>query len=146
MKTTAKYLVLGLLLISAFVVSSHARGNATLNSGAANTGILITYVVTIDHSNYFSGTGHIYHIIMTDGTGRQIAPSQTFRPGVWTYTFFEAGDVHGTRVARMILEPIGPGSNAIPPSAQSGLFLGGHTYQFLIVPKPKAVSAGSAIE
>jgi hypothetical protein len=143
MRTKRQYLLAGLFLAFTLTAGIFTSVTALNNERAKDIGRVITYAVKIDPSNSFTGSGHFYRIILTDGTGLQVAPSQDFQPGVWTYTFFEAGDVRGTRVARMIIEPLGPGSNSIAPCSRTGLFLGGQTYEFIIAPNPKALSAGN---
>jgi hypothetical protein len=102
---------------------------------------LIAYTVMIHVSPGHALPGSHYMVTLSDGTGRQIAPPQTFRQGVSTYTFFEPGPVRGTRVARLVALPLGPHSYAIPPVSQTGLFLGNAGYLFNIFVNPDIAPA-----
>ncbi|TRZ71117.1 MAG: hypothetical protein D4R97_07235 [Bacteroidetes bacterium] len=77
----------------------------------------------------------VYYIMITDEHGQPVAPAQTFRAGIWTYTFSEAGSVtKGTRTARMVADPQSAGANALKvvPFTLNAPFSGGKTYVFFL--------------
>ena len=139
MKTTKIISALSLVLIFAAANSLFVRGNT--KSIPEDRLKVITYVVKVDNINLISDNRH-YLIIMTDGAGRQISSSQTFRPGLSSYIFKELGNVRGTRVAMMVQEPSAPGSAAISSSSKTGTFFGGQTYLFRLGANPEAIDAG----
>lgn len=81
----------------------------------------------------------VYIVQMVDGQGRLVAPVQHFRPGVYSYSFYETGSVRGTRVARLVLDT-SKNHNVCPfhiyalPDVRTGTFLSGRTYTFDLYP------------
>jgi hypothetical protein len=115
-----------------------AQANFRNGTRIDKKGKQIAYVVRVENNNYAQNDNSKHLIIMTDGSGNQVALSQLFRPGVSEYIFFEAGPVTGTREARMMKLPMGPHSNDIPPCSRTGIFLGGASYLFVLKPIPAA--------
>ena len=147
MKTTKFIIAFSLALIfsagfNALYAGQHAKKDVPSDTKAA----MVAYVVRINNLNYLGENGNRFLIMMTDETGRLIAPAQTFQPGVSDYTFFEGGTVRGTRVAKMMKLPIGPKSFYIPPTSHSGVFYGGACYLFIINPITAESDAGVVIQ
>jgi hypothetical protein len=143
MKTTKLIFALSLALI--FAAGSNnifALGNLKTDNPAERKAQKIAYVVRIEQLNYIQSLGGHFLVKMTDETGRMIAPAQVFRPGVSDYTFFEAGNVRGTRVAKMERLPIGERAINIPSTSKSGIFIGGTCYMFIIHPVPLITTDG----
>ena len=65
---------------------------------------LIRYEVVV-HISGEPSMCSMYMVQLVKPNGDFAAPTQTFRPGVNTYTFYEAGNVRGIRIARLILGP-----------------------------------------
>ncbi len=107
---------------------------------------LTAYTVHIDDRNNFTGAGLNYSIVVTDESGSLVVPAQRFRQGELYYTFFEQGPVKGTRIARMILMPLGPGSYYIAPCSMTGTFLPNTCYLFTVTPYLKAVPKGKQLD
>ena len=136
MKTTKITSVLSLVLI--FVTASAIfAGN---NKVFADKLKVITYVVKVDNINILAANRH-FLILITDGSGRQVAPAQTFRNGVSSYTFKEVGNKNGTRIAKMVAEPSFPGAAPVFSDSRTGYFLGGQSYLFYLRPAPGPVEA-----
>jgi hypothetical protein len=104
----------------------------------------VTYAVNIIHGDHLAGFNCQYYIVVTDERGRAIAPPQQFRPGVWTYTVKELGTVTGTRIAKMVrnTQVICPDALNFAPDSRSGIFKGGATYLFNLVPVDGSSSSG----
>ncbi|MEI7897483.1 MAG: hypothetical protein WCJ26_10645 [bacterium] len=146
MKTTKIISALSLaLILFAGVTSAFAQVNIKNGSPGENKAAKIAYVVRVENMLYLQNTGSGFLINLTDETGRQIAPSQYFRPGVQDYTFLEGGTVRGTRVASMVKLPIGPKSMVIVPCSRTGIFYGGTSYLFVIKPIPVATDGATSI-
>ena len=132
MKTTKIISAISLVLI--FAAGSLFAGNKP-EIGQQK---LITYQVTVHAAPNFPGASGHYLVAITDEKGNKVAPAQPFHPGVWTYTFREAGSFRGTRVAVMVPYPANPTGWVIPPSVQKGNFIGGGTYRFDLTPVQSA--------
>ena len=146
MKTTRKFIVRSFALLFTGLISFSGIGAIPENPGPVHPPQkVITYVVKIDNSHNFGFSYH-YDVVITDETGRQVAPAQTFRPGTWFYYFSEPGTVYGTRIARLIQHPVTPGSWIIPATKLTGTFTGGKTYLFVISPNPEAIESGRKID
>ena len=146
MKTAKIILVLSFILIITGLNSFSVIGAIPRDPGKHPPQKVITYVVKIDNSHNFEFTHH-YAVVITDETGQQVAPAQTFRPGTWFYYFSEPGTVYGTRMARMVQHPITQGSWIMPPSKSlTGKFSGGKTYLFVISPNPEAFVTGKSVD
>jgi hypothetical protein len=137
MKTTKLIFALSLALIfAAGSNNSFAHRGLSKDNPAERKAQKIAYVVRIEQLSYIQSLGGHFLVKMTDETGRLVAPAQVFRPGVSDYTFFEAGNVRGTRVAKMERLPIGERPMSIPSTSKSGVFIGGTCYMFIIHPVP----------
>ncbi|MFZ4520558.1 MAG: hypothetical protein ACOYNC_02565 [Bacteroidales bacterium] len=144
MKTTKLIFALTFALIFATGVNAM---NTLRDSGrdvpAERKARMVSYVVRIENMNYLENHGTHYLVMMTDETGRQVAPAQNFSRGVSDYRFYEGGTVRGTRVARIMRLPMGPKSFDIPATSQTGIFYGGSSYLFIIKPIPSASDTGA---
>ena len=144
MKTIKITSVLSLALIFVAATSLFA-GKATKTSNLPSDRVkVITYIVKVNENHNLLSSAHQYLIVMTDETGRQIAPPQVFRNGIWSYTFTEVGNVIGTRVAKMLPALSVPGSAAVSSSSRTGSFFGGQIYKFNLLPRPEPIEAGNA--
>ncbi|MCX6245040.1 MAG: hypothetical protein NTU98_10085 [Bacteroidetes bacterium] len=138
MKTIAKTLIAVIALLFSFEISASAASN---NS---STTPQINYVVNIHANQLHSGASTLdLFVVLTDENGRLVAPVQVVRPGLSTYTFNEIGPFKGTRIARMIYDPISPSSLPFycAPDSKTGSFQNGGTYLFNLYPTtnpPKA--------
>jgi len=148
MKTTKLFSVLSFALMVIGVNAANYSNDMTFFREASS---LVRYQVNIDpayrpnvvdtnHSIIICGV----LVVVTNGSGKQVAPAQTYTPGVSTYNFYEAGPVTGTRVARLVSDPNSPcpRPNPVDPNQleiQKGTFPGGTTTRFhLAPPKPAA--------
>jgi len=82
----------------------------------------------------------MYMVQLLKPNGDFAAPTQTFRLGVSTYTFYEAGNVRGIRIARLVPAPdmdhaACPPTLFTKPDVKTGTFLGGETYIFHLFPQ-----------
>lgn len=135
MKTTKLIFALSLaLILNAGYNNMYAQQKSKNNVPEELKARKVTYVVRIENIGKSVSLHTHYLVMMTDETGRQIAPAQPFRPGVWDYTFYEGGSVRGTRVARMIQTPRVPNSPEFIPDSKTGIFYGGASYLFTIKP------------
>ena len=139
---TAKFifaLSLALIFVAGFnTVNARDKSKA---SPAAISARAVTYNVKVACTNFYPLHLSQYEVVMTDANGLQIGESQTYHPGISNYYFTEPGPVHGTRVARMVQMPLGPKSFNIRPCVKTGIFNGGATYIFVIVPLPAETDA-----
>ena len=104
MKTIAKTLIAAIALLFAMQINA-----APINGGPISSTNEIQYSVKINSTQIHSGSFNLNLFVMiTDEHGRLVAPVQAVRPGLSTYHFSEFGPVIGTRVARLIYDPIGP--------------------------------------
>ncbi|MDP1623026.1 MAG: hypothetical protein Q8M08_11890 [Bacteroidales bacterium] len=146
MKTAKLIFALSLALIFAAGASSMYAQNLSLQDIPVEKAKMIAYVVRIENlPNIMSSDVH-YLIMMTNEMGRPVAPPQSFRRGVWDYTFYEGGTVRGARVARMIQAPSTPHSPIIPPTVKTGIFYGGASYLFIIKPVPAVSDTEAVVE
>jgi len=132
MKTTKIISALSLVLVFA---ANSVFANRINDPGSENRQKLITYEVKVNFAANFPGANAHYLVAITDGTGRKVVPAQPYHPGVSTYTFKEAGNFKGTRIAVMVPYPAGPTGWIIEPSVKNGMFIGGTTCQFELTPK-----------
>jgi hypothetical protein len=146
MKTTALSFVLSFMMIFCGVNASNVKHLAGGDPIADYKPGPTAYTVRIDDRNNFTGAGLNYAIVVTNESGSLVAPAQRFRQGELNYTFFEQGPVKGTRIARMILMPLGPGSYYIAPCIMNGTFLPNTCYLFTITPYLKAVPKGKKVD
>jgi hypothetical protein len=131
MKTIVKILIAVIALF--FISETHAADR----SGYASTTPQISYVVNINATQLHSGfTTLALFVLITDESGRLVAPVQVVRPGLSIYSFNEIGPVKGTRVAHMIYEPINPSSLPFycAPDSKTGSFQNGGSYLFNLYP------------
>jgi hypothetical protein len=137
MKTTKFILALSLALIFAAGADTvlALQKSSSMNPAAISSRAII-YRVKVACTNFYPLHLSQYEVVITDETGKQIGESQTYHPGITDYVFTEPGDVRGIRIARMVQIPLGPKSINIRPCVKSGLFLGGATYVFVIIPLP----------
>ena len=143
MKTTKLIFALSVALIFATGINTMYAGQPSKKDiPVEKKARMVTYVVRIQNINYIENNGLHFLVMMTDETGNQVAPSQTFRPGISDYTFFEGGTVRGTRIAKIMRLPIGPHSFDIPSDAKTGIFYGGMSYLFIIKPIPAETATG----
>jgi hypothetical protein len=143
MKTTKILAAISIALFLLIANASYAAQNKIIDP--QNDQIrYISYVVQISNSYNLKPGNAIYQIVITDETGRIVATPQTFRAGIWTYRFTELGDVRGTRIAKMIQQndPDQPTWN-VSPVSKTGVFLGGHSYLFRLIPRCIAVPVGN---
>jgi hypothetical protein len=137
MKTIAKILIAVIVLLFSFETYASDRSSSS-------TTPQINYVVTIHANQIHSGASNLaLFVLLTDEKGGLVAPVQAVRPGLSTYTFNENGPVKGTRIARMIYDPISPSSLPFycAPDSKTGSFQNGGTYLFNLYPTtnpPKA--------
>jgi hypothetical protein len=132
MKTIAKTLIAAIALLFAMQINA-----APINGGPISSTNEIQYSVKINSTQIHSGSFNLNLFVMiTDEHGRLVAPVQAVRPGLSTYHFSEFGPVIGTRVARLIYDPIGP--TDLPfycaPDVKTGKFINGTTYLFNLYP------------
>lgn len=147
MKTTKLIFALSLALIfSAGVNNIFALQGLKKDIPVERKAKMVAYVVRITQLNYIQNLGGHFLVMMTDETGRLVAPAQTFRPGVSDYTFFEGGTVRGTRVAKMVRLPITLKSANIPSTSKTRIFYGGACYMFIIDPIPLVTDNGIGID
>ena len=132
MKTTKIISALSLVLVFA---ASSLFANRISDPGPAVWQKPVTYDVKINFTANFPGINGHYLVVITDETGRKVVPAQTFRPGVWTYTFKEAGSFRGTRVAVLVSYPDTQILWVIPPRVLKGTFTGGESYRFELTPQ-----------
>jgi hypothetical protein len=135
MKTTKLIFALSLaLILNAGYNNMYAQQKSNNDVPEEVKARKVAYVVRIENIGKSVNLQTHYLVMMTDETGRRIAPAQTYRPGVWDYTFFENGSVRGTRVARMVQMPHVPNSPEFIPDSKTGIFYGGACYLFTIKP------------
>ena len=145
MKTLKIMFALSLVLIFTSGISTlYAQGNLTTKKPVENKASRVTYVVRVVGAGTVQNHGAEYLVMMTDETGREVAPPQAYKPGVSDYTFTEGGTIRGTRVARMVKMPIGPKSYGIRPNARTGVFYGGTSYLFMIIAIPAETDSGTS--
>jgi len=131
MKTTKILSALSLVLIFA---ANSVYANLINDPGSQTMQKMVTYVVKVNFAPNFPGaTGH-YLVAITDEHGRKVVPAQPFHPGLWSYTFKEAGSFRGTRIAVMVPYPASQAGWVIPPCVLKATFIGGATYQFNLAP------------
>jgi hypothetical protein len=144
MKTTKLIFALTLAVIfSLGITNMFAQRNLRTDIPVERKARMVKYVVRIANAEVVKNLNAHYLIVMTDEAGNLVAPSQTFRPGVSDYTFFEGGTVRGTRTAKMMRIPVSPNSMPVPSASQTGIFYGGGSYLFIINPFPATIDAGS---
>jgi hypothetical protein len=147
MKTSKIILALSLALIFAIGITAlHAQGILATKKPIENKANYVTYVVRVVGAGTVQNHGAEYLVMMTDETGREVAPSQAYRPGISDYTFTEGGTVRGTRVARMVRMPVGPKSYGIRPNSRTGVFYGGTSYLFMLIAIPAETDGGTGSE
>ena len=135
MKTRKILSAISLVLI--FAANSVFAGSLTINDpSTSDKQKLVTYEVLVKAVPTFPSANDQYIVVITDEKGRKVVPAQTFRPGVWTYTFKEAGTFRGTRTAVLVSTNANQTGWIIPPSVLKGNFTGGSTYQFILAPLP----------
>jgi hypothetical protein len=138
MKTTKLFSVLSLVLI--LIGMTAIKSSAKTNPGDNPKPFIdlkknVTFVVDIVHDASFEQELIGYMVVMTDGKGRTIAPSQPFIPGTWTYIFTETGPVDGIRTAMFIKAPHTSGPNIhFRKTSIHGPYESGHKYSLIIVP------------
>lgn len=105
----------------------------------------VTYVVDIAAEGLEQELNG-YMVIMTDGNGKTIAPSQPYIPGISSYIFREAGPTDGIRIARLEKMPHTFGPDIHFRSAYiHGPFESGLKYNLLIVPDSNAEGNATGI-
>ncbi|MCX6245043.1 MAG: hypothetical protein NTU98_10100 [Bacteroidetes bacterium] len=124
MKTIAKILIaISVMMIS---LTAHAKGGENSVSALA-----ITYKVIVHMPDATPSVLRGVFVVITDETGRLVAPAQLLLPGKTEYQFAENGPVKGIRIAKL--------SNGLRPhadawvsneDARAGLFQNGSTYLF----------------
>src|SRR5665647_993376 len=112
MKTTKILSAISLVLVLA---ANSLFANRINDPGSDLMQKLITYVVKVHQAPNFPSANARYLIVITDEHGRKVVPAQQFHPGVWSYTFKEAGTLRGTRIAVMIPYPSYPMNWDIAP-------------------------------
>jgi hypothetical protein len=126
MKTIAKIFI----AISVMMISFSA---STVKGGEGNTAsaLAISYKVIVHMPDGTPGVLRGVYVVITDGTGRLVAPAQVLIPGKTEYLFAENGPVKGIRIARL--------SNGLRPHTDSwvanedvkaGYFQNGASYLF----------------
>ncbi|MCX6243328.1 MAG: hypothetical protein NTU98_01370 [Bacteroidetes bacterium] len=124
MKTIAKILI----ALSALTISFTAHAKGGENSVSA---LAITYKVIVHMPAATPSVLRGVFVVITDETGRLVAPAQLLISGKTEYKFAESGPVKGIRVAKL--------SNGLRPHADSwisnedmkaGLFQNGASYLF----------------
>lgn len=108
------------------------------NGPASKPVIAVKYQVDIHFQNDIS-LCNFYVVEMRDEKGLLVAPPQSFRPGVATYTFIERGPATGPRTAwltvnTMIGALLCPVELYTAPFSISGTFQVGTTYHFHLFP------------
>ena len=129
MKTIAKTLIaVGILMFSLHVNAAISGG-----PGSQQIGYKVQILGQNPHINNFN---LILYVAMTDENGRPVDQVQRFKTGTYTYFFSETGPVQGTRVARLVNDPIVPTTLNFycAPDAQTGKFLPGDIYVFDLYP------------
>lgn len=114
MKTTKIISAISLVLILA-ANSLFANRAAISNPETASMQQSVTYVVKVNCPPNFPAANGNFMILITDEKGRKVAPAQALHPGVWAYTFKEAGSFRGVRIASMVSYPATPSGWVIPP-------------------------------
>ena len=132
MKATKIISVLSLVLIFS---ATSLFAKTISDPSSANQQKIITYLVQIKSTPNFPGASGHYLVVITDESGRKVVPSQPFHPGVWSYSFREAGNFRGTRVAALVPYPANSTGWIIPPSVMKANFIGGGTYKFFLTPE-----------
>ena len=137
MKTTKIFLSFSLVLIFAGLnaMSSNPKEKSALVSEAAPNSISYTVQINNNANGVDLSSGHFF-VVITDKSGRLVAPQQILIPGVSTYRFSEKGPIHGTRVASIIPVSEKAGSSALMTSSKTGLFMQGASYLFIIELNP----------
>jgi hypothetical protein len=137
MKTTKFFLAISLALI--FAIGFNAMGGqpvVPIKKPTGNTSKTITHVVRIALANQVPFHNDQFEIRFTNGSGQLIAEPKAFVPGVSEYIFTEEGNIQGTRIASLVRLPNNHNSYYIRPVIKRGVFLGGCTYTYVIVPLP----------
>ena len=128
MKTIAKILIAISVMMISF--SSFAKKGGDNNSVSA---LAITYKVIVHMPDATPSVLRGVFVVITDETGRLVAPAQLLLPGKTEYQFAENGPVKGIRIAKL--------SNGLRPHAdawisnediKAGLFRNGASYLFNI--------------
>ncbi len=132
MKTTKIISAISLVLV--LTANLLFAGNIS-NPGSTIKQKLITYDVKVKFAPNFPGVNAHYLVAIVDENGSRVVPAQPFHPGVWSYTFKEAGTFKGTRIAVMVPYPANQAGWSIPRSVLKGMFYGGATYRFVLTPE-----------
>ena len=103
---------------------------------------VVRYQINI-HINSDLDLCNAYLVVLVDGHGNPVAPSQGYVPGVNTYTFTEAASTAGVRGVRMIenseiLHYICVNELSTAPVFHMGPFMTGQTYSFDLFPMTKS--------
>ncbi len=132
MKTLKIFALVSLALIFIGVTAVYSKTNP--NPNGDNGSGMIKYQVKVQPTNPLVLPSEQVYVVMTDENGNPVARPQLFIPGIWIYTFGEAGPVTGVREARMVLS----GGRTFPeypsPDIQKGTFYNGRVYQFNLYP------------
>jgi len=130
----------GLALMIFGMNSAFAKGgeNNTLRLKPNGTPGTIRYAVEVILSDEVSPC-NIYWVTMSDFNNNLIAAPQVYIPGKKIYNFYEQGPKFGVRIARFVMSPNLDGKvcNEVLyalPSVWGGLFEGGESYPFQLVP------------
>jgi hypothetical protein len=127
-------------LAMVFVFASTAFPLIHMNSTILPTASVssIRYTVTVNLPSETVLCGH-YLVIVIDAAGKQVAPAQSFDPGVLSYTFYEVTrSFVGIRTARMIYVqedgPVCKQQLTTPPESMFTYYMNGETYLFNLYP------------
>lgn len=131
MKTTRIISALSLVLV--FAATSLFANR--ISDPPADKRQSVSYEVKVNFAPNFPGAGGQYLIAITDETGRRMVPAKPYHPGVSVYTFKEAGDFKGTRIAVLIPYPANQSGWTATPCVLNGWFAGGASYRFVLTPK-----------
>jgi len=119
--------------------------SANRDNGQVNRpGDVVRYQVNV-HTTTDLDFCNAYLVVLIDGHGNTVAPSQGYNPRILTYTFTESNSTPGVRGARIIINPeiqhfVCVNDLSSAPVFKMGPFMTGQSYTFDLYPESKNVN------
>jgi hypothetical protein len=131
-----KIIITSLVVLTMLILTINTGSSTPANTANKVTPVMagIRYEVILSVSRDWGTSRCPINIWVSDENNRPVALPQAFKPGVFTYNFYEIGPVTGTRVAHVKTNTQIHGPGICPfvndTQAQYNTFLNGSTYPF----------------